>query len=103
MTVQHQLEVYIELHFCPSSAKKVVHVIVSNLLWRVCVYRLLYSCSRINELQVRVSTGFYSNIFFDLMWICKIMLRSLLLTCHIAAFSEECMRIAKLVHGVLLL
>ncbi len=34
MTVQHQLEVYIELivNFCASSAKKVVHVIVSNLL-----------------------------------------------------------------------
>ncbi len=35
MTVQHQLEVYIELiaNFCVSSAKKVVYVIVSNLLW----------------------------------------------------------------------
>ncbi len=34
MTVQHQLEVYIELivSFCASSAKKVVHVILSNLL-----------------------------------------------------------------------
>ena len=32
MTVQHQLEVYIELivNFCASSAKKVVHVIVSK-------------------------------------------------------------------------
>ncbi len=35
MTMQHQLEVYIELivNFCASSAKKVVHLIVSNLLW----------------------------------------------------------------------
>ncbi len=34
MTVQHQLELYIELivNLCASSAKKAVHVIVSNLL-----------------------------------------------------------------------
>ncbi len=38
ITVQHQLEVYIELivNFCASSTKKVVHVIVSNLLWPQC-------------------------------------------------------------------
>ncbi len=44
--MQHQLEVYIELivNFCASSAKKVVHVIVSNLLWTIFVriHFLLY-------------------------------------------------------------
>ena len=48
MTVQHQLEVYIELivNFCASSAKKVVHVIVSNLLWFASVinYALNHTC-----------------------------------------------------------
>ena len=48
MTVQHQLEVYVELiiNFCASSAKKVVHVIVSNLLWFASVinYALNHTC-----------------------------------------------------------
>ncbi len=65
--------------------------------WCVCVD--CYSCSRINEVQVRVSIDFNS-------WICKIMLRSrvmagLLTWNAIVAFSEQ--RVAKLVHVVLLL
>ncbi len=58
-----------------------------------------YSCSKTNQVQVRVSIGFLD---FN-SWICKIILRSLvLLTWNaIAAFSEEC--VAKLVHRVLLI
>ncbi len=50
-----------------------------------------YSCSMINEVQVRASLGFFLD--FNL-WICKIMLRSRiwlvrLLGIPIAAFSEQ--------------
>ena len=39
----------------------------------VCVCIDCYSCSRINEVQVRVSIGFYSHVFLDInSWICKI-------------------------------
>ncbi len=32
----------------------------------VCVCVDCYSCSRINEVQVRISIGFYSHVFVDL-------------------------------------
>ncbi len=42
----------------------------------VCVCRLLYSCSRINEVQVRVSIA-SSHVFLDFYsWIYEIILRS---------------------------
>ncbi len=60
-----------------------------------------YSCSRINEVQVRVSIGTSSHVFLDFnSWICKIMLRSRVmarfayLVCHCSLFrtvrSETC-------------
>ena len=69
----------------------------------VCVCVDCYSCSSINEVQVRVSMLLVSFLDFY-SWICKIMLCSrvmpVLLTWNvIAPFSEEC--VAKLVHGVL--
>ncbi len=64
-----------------------------------------YSCSRINEVQVRVYIA-SSHVFLDFnSWICKIMLRSRVMVemptwNAIVAFSEQCE--AKLVHVVLL-
>ena len=71
----------------------------------VCLCRLLYSCSKINQVQVRVLwTSRSSYVYLDFnSSICKIMLHSRVMPTwnSIAAFSEEC--VAKLVHGVLLL
>ncbi len=73
---------------------------------RVCVCRLFQLLKEINEVQVRVSIGFYSHVFLDsYLWICKIKLRSRImpsfayLECHCNLFGRE----AKLVHRVLLL
>ena len=49
-----------------------VHVFVSVIC--LCIYRLLYSCSMINEMQVSASIVFYSHDFN--LWICKMMLYS---------------------------
>ena len=38
----------------------------------VCLYVDCYSCSRINEVQVRVSIGLYSHVFLDFnSWFAK--------------------------------
>ena len=67
----------------------------------LCVCVDWYSCSRINEVQVRVSIGFYSHVFLD----CKIMLcsrvmPSFTLGMPLQPFQEH---VAKLVYQVLLL
>ena len=70
----------------------------------LCVCVDCYSCSRMNQVQVRVSIGFYSHVYLDFnSWICKIMLcfRVMPTWNAIAAFSEE--HVAKLVYRVLLL
>ena len=58
----------------------------------VCVCVDCYSCSRINEVQVRVSIGFYSRVFN--LWIWKIILGSRImpsfahLECHCILFRR---------------
>ena len=63
-----------------------------------------YSCSSINEVQVRVSIGFQSCFLDFNLWICKIILGSRVMQfClpHWNAISEE--GVANFVHGVLIL
>ncbi len=75
----------------------------------LCVCVDCYSCSRINEVQVRVSIGFYSHVFLDsYLWICKIKLRSRVmpsfayLECHCSLFRRVRSKL-KLVYQVMLL
>ncbi len=57
----------------------------SVFVW-VCVD--CYSCSRINEVQVRVSIGFYHVFLDSYSWICKIKLRSCLLGMPLQPFKK---------------
>ena len=59
---------------------------------RLCVY----VCVDCNQVQVRVSIGFYSHVYLDFnSWICKIMLRSRVtpsfayLECHCSLFRSR--------------